>query len=387
VPPGAGGLSFGKSWRRRLQRTVAALRLHPSRTEEPDMDRKKLEALRAKYPAEAPGASHHPEFKKAIETIFAGTDRRPKPYEGVAAFLGAPLRLDAAKQDDLGGLDVALVGVPLDLGVTNRPGARFGPRAVRQVERIGPYHHVHRFLPLSAVKAGDIGDVPFRSRYSLADSIEDIEGLFTRIAAAGVAPLAVGGDHSITFPILKALGAKRAVGLVHIDAHCDTGGPFEGAKFHHGGPFRQAVLAGVLDPERTIQIGIRGGAEYLWEFSYASGMTVIHADEVSGLGIERIIQKIGEVVGKGPTYVSFDIDSLDPAFAPGTGTPEIGGLTTREAQAILGGLKGINLVGGDVVEVAPQYDATTNTAHAGAQMLFEIASLMVYSPSIGAMKS
>lgn len=345
------------------------------------MHHKKLEALRAKYPADKPASSHHPEFKRAVEAIFAGTDRRPKPYEGVASFLDAPLHLDAARQDDFGGLDVALVGVPLDLGVTSRPGARFGPRAVRAVERIGPYHHVHRFLPLGAVKAGDIGDVPFRSRYSLADSIEDIGALFTRIAAAGVAPLAVGGDHSISFPILKALGAKRPVGLVHIDAHCDTAGPFEGAKFHHGGPFRQAVLAGVLDPERTIQIGIRGGAEYLWEFSYVSGMTVIHAEEFTGLGVARTIKKVHEVVGDGPAYISFDIDSLDPAFAPGTGTPEIGGLTTREALGLIRGCAGLDVIGGDVVEMAPQYDATTNTAQAAAQMLFEILAVVALARS------
>jgi guanidinopropionase len=347
------------------------------------MDHKKLEALRAKYPPDKPDASHHPEFGKAIETIFAGTDRRPKPYEGVASFLGAALRLDAAKREDLGGLDVALVGVPLDLGVTNRPGARFGPRAVRAVERIGPYHHVHRVLPLSAVNAGDIGDVPFRSRYSLADSIEDIEALFARIAAAGVTPLAVGGDHSITFPILKALGAKRPVGLVHIDAHCDTGPPFEGAKFHHGGPFRNAVLAGVLDPERTIQIGVRGGAEYLWEFSYVSGMTVIHAEELARLGTAKVVKKIHEVAGGDPTYISFDIDSLDPAFAPGTGTPEIGGLTTREALELVRGCAGLNVIGGDVVEVAPQYDATTNTAQAAAQMLFEILAVVALGRTRG----
>jgi agmatinase len=344
------------------------------------MDRNKLEELRAKYPPDKPDASHHPELKKAVETIFGGTDRRPKPYEGVASFLGAPLRLDAAKRDDLGGLDVALVGVPMDLGVTNRPGARFGPRAVRAVERIGPYHHVHRFLPLSAVEAGDIGDVPFRSRYSLADSIEDIEALFARIAAAGAAPLAVGGDHSITFPILKALGAhgarERPVGLVHIDAHCDTGGPFEGAKFHHGGPFRNAVLAGALDPDRTIQIGIRGGAEYLWDFSYVSGMTVIHAEELARLGAAKVVKRIHEVVGDGPVYISFDIDSLDPAFAPGTGTPEVGGLTTREALELVRGCAGLDVIGGDVVEVAPQYDTTTNTAQAAAQMLFELLAVV-----------
>jgi agmatinase len=282
---------------------------------------------------------------------------------------------------------VALVGVPLDLGVTNRPGARFGPRAVRAVERIGPYHHVHRLLPLSAVKAADIGDVPFRSRYSLDASIEDIEALFARIAAAGVTPLSVGGDHSITYPILKALsrarGARRPVGLVHIDAHCDTGPQFEGAKFHHGGPFRNAVLAGVLDPDRTIQIGIRGGAEYLWEFSYVSGMTVIHAEEVVRLGTPKMVKRIHEVVGSGPAYISFDIDSLDPAFAPGTGTPEVGGLSTREALELVRGCAGLEVIGADVVEVAPQYDPTTNTAQAAAQMLFELLALVALARSRG----
>src|SRR5262249_5987493 len=128
------------------------------------------------------------------------------------------------------------------------------------------------------------GDVPFRSRFSLDDSQADIEAFFRKIAAAGVAPLSVGGDHSISFPILRALGADQPMGLIHFDAHCDTAGPFEGAKFHHGGPFRQAVLAGVLDPERTIQIGIRGGAEYLWEFSYDAGMTVLHIEDLVRLG-------------------------------------------------------------------------------------------------------
>lgn len=165
--------------------------------------------------------------------------------------------------------------------------------------------------------------------------------------------------------------------MIHIDAHCDTAGPYEGAKFQHGGPFRLAVLDGVLDPERTIQIGIRGGAEYLWEFSYESGMTVIHAEEVPGIGMQALIEKARSVVGDGPTYLSFDIDSIDPGFAPGTGTPEVGGLMPREVLELLRGLKGINFVGGDVVEVAPQYDATTNTAHVAAQVLFTMLCLMV----------
>jgi guanidinopropionase len=340
------------------------------------MDRKKLEHLRAKYGGAAAGDVHDPEFKKVVELLFSGSDRRAKPYEGISTLLDAPLRTDAPQLEDFGGLDVALIGVPMDLGVTNRPGARFGPRAVRQIERIGPYHHTHKFVPSRAVKVADVGDVPFRSRYSLADSHEDIALYYEKIHAAGVAPVSVGGDHSITLPILKALGSSRPLGLIQIDAHCDTGGPFEGAKFHHGGPFREAVLAGVLDPERTIQIGVRGNAEYLWEFSYDSGMTVLHAEELVRLGVGGTIARMREVVGHGPTYFSFDIDSLDPGFAPGTGTPEVGGLAPREAMELIRGAAGLDIVGGDVVEVAPQYDATTNTAHAGAQMLFEIFAVV-----------
>ena len=197
---------------------------------------------------------------------------------------------------------------------------------------------------------------------------------------ANVVPLSVGGDHSISLPILKALGAKRPVGMVHIDAHCDTSGEYEGAKFHHGGPFRQAVLDGVLDPERVVQIGIRGSAEWLWEFSTDSGMTVIHAEAIDSLGLAHVIAKARAVVGDGPTYVSFDIDSIDPGFAPGTGTPEVGGLTPREVLAILRGMKGIDIVGGDVVEVAPQYDANTATAQIAAQMLFEQLCLVALRP-------
>jgi guanidinopropionase len=270
-----------------------------------------------------------------------------------------------------------LVGVPMDLGVTNRPGARFGPRAVREVERIGPYNHALKIAPKAECNIADIGDVPFRSRFDLGKSIEDISGFFARMYAAGVRPLAVGGDHSITFPILKVLGHDRPVGLIHIDAHCDTMGELEDTKFHHGGPFRQAVLEGVLDPERTIQIGIRGPAELFWGFSYESGMTVMHIDEVARTGVDAVVRKARQVVGDGPTYISFDVDGIDPAYAPGTGTPEVGGLTPREVQAILQGLKGIDVVGGDVVEVAPQYDPTNNTAMVGAQMLFEILSLVV----------
>jgi len=345
------------------------------------MDQKNLERLRAKYNTAGGGDVMDPRFKKVAELLFTG-DTRKKPYSGVPTLLDAPYREDAADLPDFGGLDIALLGVPMDLGVTNRPGARFGPRAVRAMERIGPYNHALKVVPLAEAKVADIGDVPMRSRFSLDQSIEDIEAFYTRLAAAGVRPCSVGGDHSITYPIMKALGAERPLGMIHIDAHSDTSGEYDGAKFHHGGPFRWAVLDGVLDPARTIQIGIRGSAEFLWEFAYDAGMTLIHAEKFAQMGVEAAIAKAREVIGEGPVYISFDIDGIDPAFAPGTGTPEVGGLSPREVQALLRGLAGLDIVGGDVVEIAPEYDATTNTAQVGGQILFEILSLMVLAPGM-----
>jgi len=341
------------------------------------VDDNKLNALRERYGKALGGEMFNPKFKAVAEQQFASGDRRKWPFADVATLLGARYRPEAPDLADFGGLDFALIGVPMDLGVTNRAGARFGPRAVRAVERVGPYEHVLQRAPLALAKFADVGDVPMRSRFSLESCHHDIELFMSRVVDAGVVPLSVGGDHSITLPILKAVGKSRPVGMLHIDAHCDTGGPYEGSKFHHGGPFRQAVLDGVLDPERVIQIGIRGGAEYLWEFSYEAGMTVIHAEEFAAMGIDAAVAKARAVLGDGPTYVTFDVDSLDPGFAPGTGTPEVGGLTPREALAILRGCDGIDVVGADVVEVAPNYDATNVTAQCGAQVLFTLAALAV----------
>jgi guanidinopropionase len=334
-----------------------------------------LERLRQKYGTASGGDIFDPRFKAVADAQFRG-ERRKLPYSDVATFMGLPYLAGGVEAPGFSDLDVAVLGVPMDLGVTNRAGCRLGPRAVRQVERIGPFEHGLGLAPDSLARAADIGDVPFRSRFDLSSCHADIEVHLRRIVAARVIPLCVGGDHSITQSILRAVGENRPVGMVHIDAHCDTSGPYEGSRFHHGGPFRQAVLDGVLDPKRTVQIGIRGGAEYLWEFSTDSGMTVIHADEFASLGVEAVIAKAREVVGAGATYLSFDIDSLDPAFAPGTGTPEIGGLSSLQALMLLRGLGGIDFVGGDLVEVAPQYDATSNTAQAGAQMLFTIFTLL-----------
>lgn len=338
-------------------------------------DKAKLKALRARYANAAGGDIFDPDFRRVAELQFTAGDRRVWPFANAATLLDAPYRPDAPGLADFGGLHVALIGVPMDLGVTNRAGARLGPRAVRAIERIGPYEHVLRRVPSADARIADVGDVPMSSRFSLDQCHADIEAFYKGVIGAGVVPLSVGGDHSITGSILRAIGADAPVGMLHIDAHCDTSGPYEGSKFHHGGPFRKAVLDGVLDPARVIQIGIRGGAEYLWEFSYESGMTVIHAEEVAELGIPAVIERARAVLGDAPTYVSFDVDSIDPGFAPGTGTPEVGGLMPREVLQLLRGMRGLHVVGGDVVEVAPQYDPTSNTAHVAAQVLFEILCL------------
>jgi len=321
------------------------------------MDEAKLAKLREKYSDE-----------NTLNPQDTFDDRIP--YAGVSTLLDMPY------QPELKDIDIALIGVPFDLGVYNRAGARLGPKAIRNVSMFGSFNHYHKISPSALCRIADVGDVPLAHRYHLDEGLGDIETYFHKVMDAGITPLTAGGDHSITHPILKAVGRKAPVGLVHVDAHCDTDGWMGNSKFYHGAPFRHAVLDGVLDPERTIQIGIRGPAEPVWEFSYESGMTVIHIEEFVEMGLKEVIRKAREVVGDGPTYVSFDVDGLDPACAPGTGTPEIGGLTTREAQALIRGLRGLNLIGGDVVEVAPQYDPTTNTARAGAQMMLEICCLL-----------
>ena len=278
------------------------------------MDSKKLEQLRDQYQGKSWSEIYDAHLRDIAESTTDKSGRRRAPFSGVATFLDAP------HQESFEGLDVALIGVPMDLGVSNRAGARLGPRAIRAVERIGPYNHQTKIAPSKTLNFADVGDCPI-NRYSLESSMIDIEAYFNSVMDAGVRPLSAGGDHSITYPILRALGRERPVGLVHIDAHCDTSGEYEGTKFHHGGPFRYAVLDGVLDPEKTIQIGIRGSSEMIWEFSYASGMTVIHIEDFMRDGVEAVAAQAREVVGDGPVYISIDVDGFDPAYAPGTGTP------------------------------------------------------------------
>lgn len=239
-------------------------------------------------------------------------------------------------------------------------------------------HHVTRVDPYELCRIADLGDVPIPNAYELEASLDDIAGFYRELHAAGAMPLSAGGDHSITLPILRATGAERTVGLVHLDAHTDTWDEFLGSRFTHGAPFRRAVEDGWLDPERTVQIGIRGAqnSEEGWNFSLQSGMRVVFMEEFYRMGVDAVVEEARRVVGDGPTYISFDVDVLDPAYAPGTGTPEVGGMTTIDAQAVIRGLRGLNLIGGDVVEVAPPFDPTGNTALVGATMMYEILCIL-----------
>jgi len=301
--------------------------------------------------------------------------REPR-FTEIATFMRAPLA------ESLDNVDIGLIGVPTDLGVTNRAGARHGPREIRNSSSlIRTFNLGMNVNPYELCHVADLGDVKFSHRYDLNKQVEEIEAFFQKIVEKNILPISAGGDHSITYPILKAIAKEEPVGMVHIDAHTDTWGEIWGSKFHHGAPFRLAVEAGVLDPKRTIQIGIRGGQNFMdgIEFSQSHGMRVVFMDEFSALGVEKVIQEARKTVGVGKTYISFDVDGLDPVYAPGTGTPEVGGITTLEAQQLLRGLRGLNLIGGDVVEVAPPFDNTGNTALVGATMMFEILSLIADS--------
>ena len=309
----------------------------------------------------------------------AAADPRPR-YTGIVTFLRCP-HVEMQDVESLRKVDIGIVGVPYDGGVTNRPGARFGPREVRS-QSVGNVRRVNQatgVAPLDGtLHVADMGDAFVSKPYELKTAHAEIEAHFRALADADVLALAVGGDHSVSLPILRALSKTEPIGMIHIDAHCDTGDNYGGSRFHHGAPFKVAVDEGILDPSRTIQIGIRGTMNNadMWKFSHTSGMRVMYVDECQD--VDHVLSEIRAVVGNTgrPTYISFDIDSLDPAFAPGTGTPEIGGLTSLQAQQILRGLcdpdLNLNVVGADLVEVSPPDDVGGITALAGANITFEL---------------
>lgn len=313
---------------------------------------------------------------KSRFTPITGTEM-PR-YAGPATLMRLPLILPG--DTDWDHVQIGLFGVPWDGGTTNRPGARQGPRQVRDMSTmVRNINRASGINPFSLCRCADLGDSPVNPA-DLHKSLELIEAFVAQICRSGIMPLSVGGDHLTTLPVMRALSKVTGpLGMVHIDAHTDTWDSyFDGQKFTHGTPFRRAIEEGILDPKRTVQIGIRGAlyADGADNWGEEQGIRVIDFDEYKALGPERVLEEAREIAGGGATYLSFDIDALDPAYAPGTGTPEIGGMTTYEAQVLIRGLRGIGFVGGDVVEVSPPFDPMGNTALAGATIMFEILCVL-----------
>ena len=314
---------------------------------------------------------------------MAKKPRSYKPVSGFALprFAGIPtfMRLPHVPLEEPEDVQIGLIGVPWDGGTTNRAGARHGPRQIRDLSTlIRNVHHVSGIKPFDLANCADLGDTPVNP-IDLHDTIDRIEAFYRQVHAAGIVPLSAGGDHLVTLPILRAIAGAEPVGMVHFDAHTDTNDRYFGEhKLTHGTPFRRAIEEGLLDPRRTVQIGIRGSlyTSHDMDWGLEQGIRVITIEEFYDLGVDAVIQEARRVVADGPTYLSFDVDGLDPVYAPGTGTPEIGGFTTHEAQRMIRGLRGVNLVGGDVVEVAPPFDPSGATALVGATMMYEILCLL-----------
>ncbi|XP_044527219.1 agmatinase, mitochondrial [Gracilinanus agilis] len=303
----------------------------------------------------------------------------PPSSEFVARSVGVCTMMRLPLKSSPEGLDAAFVGVPLDIGTSNRPGTRFGPRRIREesvlLRTVNPSTGA---LPFQSLLVADIGDVDV-NLYNLQDSCRLIREAYRKIAAANCIPLTLGGEHTITYPILQALAEKHGpVGLLHVDAHTDTADKALGEKIYHGTPFRRCVEEGLLDCKRVAQIGIRGSSMTLNPYKYNrdQGFRVVLAEDCWLKSLVPLMGELRQQMGDKPIYISFDIDALDPAYAPGTGTPEIAGLTPSQALEIIRGCQGLNVVGCDLVEVAPAYDPSGNTALLAANLLFEMLCIL-----------
>jgi len=290
---------------------------------------------------------------------------------------GTMLRLPAANTPE--GLDAAFIGVPLDIGTSLRAGTRFGPRSIRNESvMIRPYNMATGAAPFDGLQVADLGDVPINT-YNLLESVRIIEAHYDALLPHKVVPLTLGGDHTITLPILRALAKKHGpVGLIHVDAHTDTNEDMFGEKIAHGTTFRRAVEEGLLDCRRVVQIGQRAqgytSADFQWGVD--QGFRLFTAEQCWYRPLTPLMDEVRQIMGDGPVYLSFDIDGIDPAWAPGTGTPEVGGLTSIQGLEIVRGCKGLNLIGCDLVEVSPPYDQSGNTAQLAANLLYEMLCVL-----------
>jgi len=310
-------------------------------------------------------------------------DLRQQDVSTIPRFANLNPFMRAKYQEEVDGLDIAMVGVPFDLGSSFRIGSRHGPAQMREMSRmIRQVHYPSMLEPFERCRIADVGDAPVNS-LDIGESLEGIEAFFGKIYAAGALPLAAGGDHTITLPILRAIAREHPLSLVQFDAHSDTIDTMLGKKFANGTPIRRAVEEGLLDPKRIVQIGLRGTLFKANDLDWAKmqGIKNNQMEDLFDLGGTKTIEKIHEIVEDTDTYLTFDIDSLDPAFAPGAGGLEPGGFTVREAQHLLRGLKGIRFVGADINEVCPPLDPSGNTALVACHLMFEQLCLLVESLS------
>jgi len=301
-------------------------------------------------------------------------------FAGVPTFMRLPyIEFDHPRIDEV---EMGIIGVPWDGGTTNRPGARHGPRQLRDLSTmIRATHPVSYISPFNMVNCADLGDTRINPA-GLEDTLEWVTDFYRDVKARGITPMTAGGDHLVSLPVLRGLAQDGPLGMIHFDAHTDLFDTyFDGCRFTHGTPFRRAIEEGLLDPKRVVQIGIRGtmydGGDIEW--GREQGVTIITMDEFADRSIKDVMDQARQIVGQDPTYVSFDIDCIDPAFAPGTGTPEIGGFTTREAQLLVRQLMGLNLIGADLVEVSPPFDDSGNTAWVGVSIMFELMCMLATS--------
>ncbi len=301
-----------------------------------------------------------------------GGNQMPR-FAGPATMMRLPTATSAE------GLDACFVGVPLDTGTSNRAGARFGPRAIRAEScLLRPYNMATRAAPYDSIQVADIGDVAINT-FNLQKSMDIVTEAYDEILAHGCVPLTMGGDHTIVLPILRAMKKKYgALGVVHVDAHADVNDTMFGEKIAHGTPFRRAIEEGLIDGNRVAQIGLRGTGYTAEDFDWSRshGIRVVQAEECWYKSVAPVMDEVRAKLGDGPVYLSFDIDGLDPSFAPGTGTPEIGGLTIWQALEIIRGCRGLDIVGCDLVEVSPPYDPSGNTALVGANLLYEMLCVL-----------
>ena len=306
-------------------------------------------------------------MKKKLNQPLGGNDM-PR-FGGIATMMRLPHVPNA--QD----LDVAFVGVPFDIGTSNRSGARFGPRQIRTEScLIRPYNMATRAAPFDSLQIADIGDVAINT-FNIEKSMGIIESAYDDILAEDCKPLTMGGDHTIALPILRSVAKKYGpVGIVHVDAHADVNDTMFGERIAHGTPFRRAIEENLVDPKRMVQIGLRATGYEADDFDWPreQGVRVVPAEDCWYKSLKPLMAEVRQQLGKGPVYITFDIDGLDPAYAAGTGTPEIGGLSIHQGLEIIRGCRGLDVVGGDLVEVAPAYDTTGNTALTAANLLFEM---------------